>query len=110
MPTLSDELQVRDWLAHWRLSKYGNVLLEHDVDSVDALCRLTEADLTEMGIEKVGAKRRFLTAIAHENGIASTKYRTHEPRESRSQGPSVFVILCIVGVCVPPPPAPILQA
>mmetsp|Transcript_38322 Transcript_38322/g.68459 ORF Transcript_38322/g.68459 Transcript_38322/m.68459 type:complete len:508 (-) Transcript_38322:1593-3116(-) len=73
MSAAAHELEVRDWLAHWRLSKYADLLLEHDIDSLDVICHLTEADLTEIGIEKVGAKRRFLTAIAHEGRVQGVK-------------------------------------
>ena len=41
--------------------------------SPKVICHLTEADLTEIGIEKVGAKRRFLTAIAHEGRVQGVK-------------------------------------
>eukprot|EP00668_Euglena_longa_P020345 GGOE01025304.1.p1 GENE.GGOE01025304.1~~GGOE01025304.1.p1 ORF type:complete len:436 (+),score=132.18 GGOE01025304.1:86-1393(+) len=62
--------ELRDWLARWHLEQYAGVLEQHDVLDVELVQLLTEGDLTEMGITKVGARRRFLNAIEQERRMS----------------------------------------
>ena len=55
---------VRDWLISHDLGQYVGTILGNEIDSLEVLYAITEADLQEMGISKVGARRKFMRAVA----------------------------------------------
>mmetsp|Transcript_73985 Transcript_73985/g.130542 ORF Transcript_73985/g.130542 Transcript_73985/m.130542 type:complete len:205 (-) Transcript_73985:11-625(-) len=63
---MTSETSVREWLAANSLGKYADVIIANEVDSLEVLFAITEYDLQEMGITKIGAKRKFLKAVSNE--------------------------------------------
>uniref|UniRef100_A0A7S1I7V7 SAM domain-containing protein n=1 Tax=Eutreptiella gymnastica TaxID=73025 RepID=A0A7S1I7V7_9EUGL len=55
--------EVRAWLEEHELDHYANVLREQEIDSMAVLLSLKEADLKDLGVTTVGARRKFMNAI-----------------------------------------------
>ena len=53
---------ISDWLESIGLEKYEEAFLNNDI-TPDILPELTNADLKEMGINSLGARKRILKAI-----------------------------------------------
>ncbi|KWV52892.1 hypothetical protein AS156_09645 [Bradyrhizobium macuxiense] len=66
---------IREWLASLGLSEYGDRFVEHRID-FSILRDLTDKDLKEeLGVVRLGDRRRLLRAIAKLAGAASTPKR-----------------------------------
>src|ERR1700753_3384302 len=57
------EIDVAGWLEKIGLSQYTELFREHEVDG-DILPALTAQDLKEIGVVKVGHRRKLLNAVA----------------------------------------------
>eukprot|EP01062_Namystynia_karyoxenos_P072323 TRINITY_DN683_c0_g1_i1.p1 TRINITY_DN683_c0_g1~~TRINITY_DN683_c0_g1_i1.p1 ORF type:complete len:774 (+),score=181.65 TRINITY_DN683_c0_g1_i1:89-2323(+) len=58
-----DTNPVAEWLESKGLGKYANIFQENEFDTLEAVKQLKEADLKEMGIVAVGARRKVASAV-----------------------------------------------
>eukprot|EP01006_Ploeotia_vitrea_P020226 TRINITY_DN52498_c0_g1_i1.p1 TRINITY_DN52498_c0_g1~~TRINITY_DN52498_c0_g1_i1.p1 ORF type:complete len:1020 (+),score=141.77 TRINITY_DN52498_c0_g1_i1:92-3151(+) len=58
--------EVRCWLEQHRMGKYADAFERNEFDSMEALLNITEQDLIDMNITRVGARRKILTSAANE--------------------------------------------
>eukprot|EP01001_Neometanema_parovale_P007321 NODE_362_length_2598_cov_23.402424_g342_i0.p1 GENE.NODE_362_length_2598_cov_23.402424_g342_i0~~NODE_362_length_2598_cov_23.402424_g342_i0.p1 ORF type:complete len:717 (+),score=149.24 NODE_362_length_2598_cov_23.402424_g342_i0:135-2285(+) len=61
MPQQSSEMLT--WLQRAGLAKYHDVLLDNEFDSLESIAQISMIDLVEMGVSKIGARRKFITAV-----------------------------------------------
>jgi len=54
---------VSHWLTQLGLDKYVQNFVEQEIDSVALLRTLSDADLKDMGVNTIGARRKILAAI-----------------------------------------------
>ena len=59
--SLSDREAVVTWLQQAGLQRYIELFLFHEFESLETVSQINATDLAEMGITKVGAKRKILT-------------------------------------------------
>jgi class 3 adenylate cyclase/tetratricopeptide (TPR) repeat protein len=65
-------MDVEAWLSDLGLEQYAEAFAQNDIDG-DTLARLTAEDLTDIGVESVGHRRRLLDAINQlDNAVAET--------------------------------------
>ena len=55
--------EVKRWLSSNGLSIYAPIFQEQECDNMAVLLTMQESDLKDLGIDKVGARRKFLNAI-----------------------------------------------
>jgi class 3 adenylate cyclase/tetratricopeptide (TPR) repeat protein len=75
-------MDVADWLRQIGLAQYVTLFAEHEI-SADVLPHLTADDLNDLGITRVGHRRRLLVAI-------ETLRRTVTPEDRSRSGPLSF--------------------
>ena len=49
-----DDIKLKEWLKKLKLEQYFNLLIENGIDSLDILMQLTDKNLKNMGIKKIG--------------------------------------------------------
>ena len=62
----NEDLIVEQWLGAHGLRKYYELLKKSEIESMEAVLMLTEDELRNMGMHKVGARRKLLYAIQAE--------------------------------------------
>jgi len=74
-------MKIRDWLAELGLERYAPQFEENDIDK-DVLTSLTDADLKEIGITSLGARKRILARIHDDQ---PTSVQRHQPTDLAPQ-------------------------
>lgn len=79
------------WLRSSGLAKYYDTLIDNEFDSLRAVAHISAADLMDLGIIKIGARRKFLTctkelrAAMAESAILNQSW--DHPMKPMMQGP-----------------------
>lgn len=73
-----DEFDFHQWIVQNGLESYESYLKNQDLDTVDVLMTLTEADLDKIGIESVGIKKKIINGIQNLKTSASAYTATKE--------------------------------
>jgi len=55
-------MQIRLWLERQGLSQYADSFIQNEIDA-DGLLTLTEEDLYQLGVTKLGHRKQILRAI-----------------------------------------------
>lgn len=75
------------WVVENGLEAHEEHLKNQDLDSVDVLMSLTEADLEKLGIESIGAKKKILNGVQKLKTTANT-YTANKEVGNRSEIPN----------------------
>jgi len=81
--------EVQMWLEVNQLERFAQHFYDQEMD-LEAISSLEKADLIELGIDKMGPQRKFLTAIQalNRNGIANTISQCRQQQQQQQQSPS----------------------
>ncbi len=83
---ISAEEKVKDWIQNRvKLSEYTQLLIENGFDTMDSVCEITNEELTEMGMTKMGHRKRFIKHIQALKG-------THQSQINREKQPRIAPI------------------
>ena len=55
--------RLKSWLRSAGLAKYFDTLVDNEFDSLRAVSQISAADLVDLGITKIGARRKFLSSV-----------------------------------------------
>lgn len=76
--TSSHSFDFHQWITENGLEAYEEYLKNQDLDTVDVLMSVTEADLDKIGIESIGAKKKIINGIQKLKITAQTFAGTKE--------------------------------
>ena len=73
---MTDPIPIGDWLASYKLGDYTSLFEASGYDRTDFLLSITSDELTEIGVQKPGHKKKILSAVSsliHTEHLISTK-------------------------------------
>ena len=76
---------VRNWMISHDLGKYVDTMVANEVDDMETLYAITDADLQAMGIVSVGARYKFFRGVAKDRG-AQESLNTQSVAEAQCAG------------------------
>ena len=89
----SEEYKIRNWMENTvKLWEYSEILIENGFDSMDSIIDITIHDLNEMGIHKIGHRRKIFK-------YAQKLAAFHQPQIPQQQQVNVNIAVWKCEIC-----------
>ena len=103
---MTEPIPIGDWLTSYKLGDYTSLFEANGYDRTDFLLSITSDELTEIGVQKPGHKKKILSAVSaliHTEHLISTKPVSTDVHTSivishESVTDGYWPIGCLVGV------------
>lgn len=73
---VTEPIAIGDWLSNYKLGDYSSLFEANGYDRTDFLASITSDDLSEIGVQKPGHRKKIMSALSsliHTEHLISTK-------------------------------------
>ena len=82
-------MPIADWLGSYKLADYVSLFEAAGFDNTDFLAGITTDDLTDIGLQKPGHRKKIMTALT---AVASKEHLIHTKPVSFGAGKDIFEV------------------